>query len=176
MVALISIQIADLNRTEKPLTIVFYFALFSAPITAMALPFVATVHDAQGWLAAARHRPRRRARAVAADAAALRFGTVASVIVMDYSGAVLGDAVRLAPVRHAAAHEHLGRGAAWCVIAGLVIAWREHRLVRAARPLVPAEEPDLDPAGFVLDHSLRIKGLKQWFAKSSWRSVSPPSR
>jgi drug/metabolite transporter (DMT)-like permease len=50
MIALISIQIADLNRTEKPLTIVFYFALFSAPLTALSLPFVATAHDPQGWL------------------------------------------------------------------------------------------------------------------------------
>src|SRR5690606_35554087 len=37
MVALISIQIADLNRTDKPLTIVFYFALFSTPLTALSL-------------------------------------------------------------------------------------------------------------------------------------------
>ena len=49
MVALISIQIADLNRTDKPLTIVFYFALFSVPMTAVALPFVMTRHDAADW-------------------------------------------------------------------------------------------------------------------------------
>jgi drug/metabolite transporter (DMT)-like permease len=30
---------------DKPLTIVFYFALFSAPMTALSLPFVATAHD-----------------------------------------------------------------------------------------------------------------------------------
>src|SRR5690606_37994632 len=49
MIALISIQIADLNRTDKPLAIVFYFALFSVPITALAMPFVMGQHDAQTW-------------------------------------------------------------------------------------------------------------------------------
>ena len=84
MVALISIQIADLNRTDKPLTIVFYFALFSVPMTALALPFVMTAHDTAGWLLLL-------AIGIAGVigqlllTAALRFGAVASVIVMDYS-------------------------------------------------------------------------------------------
>ena len=49
MIALISIQVADLNRTDKPLTIVFYFACVTTPITALALPFVMTAHDSTGW-------------------------------------------------------------------------------------------------------------------------------
>jgi drug/metabolite transporter (DMT)-like permease len=128
MVALISIQIADLNRTDKPLTIVFYFALFSAPMTAVALPFVMTAHDLAGWLLLL---------AIGAFGvlgqllltAALRFGAVASVIVMDYSqlfwatlyGWLLFD--NLPPAS-------TWLGTPLIVAAGLVIAWREHRLSR----------------------------------------------
>jgi drug/metabolite transporter (DMT)-like permease len=128
MVALISIQIADLNRTDKPLTIVFYFALFSAPMTAVALPFVMTRHDAAGW-----------ALLFAIGAfgvlgqllltAALRFGAVASVIVMDYSQlfwATLYGWTLFAALPPASTW----LGAPLIIVAGLVIAWREHRLAR----------------------------------------------
>lgn len=128
MVALISIQIADLNRTDKPVTIVFYFALFSVPMTALALPFVMTAHDSAGWLLLL-------AIGIAGVigqlllTAALRFGAVASVIVMDYSslfwatlyGWLLFDS--LPP-------PSTWLGAPLIIAAGLVIAWREHRLSR----------------------------------------------
>ncbi len=85
MIALISIQIADLNKTDKPLTIVFYFALFSTLITAPALPFVISSHDTTGWLLLL-GIGLAGALGQLLLTAALRFGTVASVIVMDYSG------------------------------------------------------------------------------------------
>jgi drug/metabolite transporter (DMT)-like permease len=126
MVALISIQIADLNRTDKPLTIVFYFALFSVPMTAVALPFVMTRHGAGDW-----------ALLLAIGAfgvlgqllltAALRFGAVASVIVMDYSQlfwATLYGWALFASLPPASTW----LGAPLIIAAGLVIAWREHRL------------------------------------------------
>jgi drug/metabolite transporter (DMT)-like permease len=128
MVALISIQIADLNRTDKPVTIVFYFASFSVPMTAMALPFVMTSHDSTGWLLIL---------AIGVFGvigqllltAALRFGAVASVIVMDYSslfwatlyGWLFFDSLPPAST---------WLGAPLIIAAGLVIAWREHRLSR----------------------------------------------
>ena len=131
MIALISIQIADLNKTEKPLTIVFYFALFSAPLAALSLPFVATAHDPQDWwlllgigLAGALGQ--------LLLTAALRFGTVASVIVMDYSGlfwATLYGWLLFAMLPPASTWI----GAPLIVAAGLIIAWREHRLARPAR-------------------------------------------
>ena len=128
MVALISIQIADLNRTDKPLTIVFYFALFSAPMTAVALPFVMTRHGAGDWLLLF---------AIGAFGvlgqllltAALRFGAVASVIVMDYSSlfwATLYGWWLFASLPPSSTW----LGAPLIVAAGLVIAWREHRLSR----------------------------------------------
>ncbi|MEO6387541.1 MAG: DMT family transporter [Croceibacterium sp.] len=130
MVALISIQIADLNRTEQPLTIVFYFALFSAPVCALAMPFVATAHDGFGWLLMLGIGLTGAAGQLLLTAA-LRFGKVASVIVMDYSslfwatlyGWLLFDF--LPP-------SSTWLGAPLIVIAGLVIAWREHHLARPA--------------------------------------------
>ncbi len=87
MVALISIQVADLNRTDKPLTIVFWFAAFTTPLAALFLPFVMTAHSAFEW-----------ALLIAIGViggfgqllltASLRFGQIASVIVMDYSALV----------------------------------------------------------------------------------------
>lgn len=128
MVALISIQIADLNRTDKPVTIVFYFALFSVPMTALALPFVARPHDTEGWLLLL---------AIGGTGvigqllltAALRFGAVASVIVMDYSSlfwATLYGWLFFASLPPPSTW----LGTPLIVAAGLVIAWREHRLAR----------------------------------------------
>ena len=49
-IALLSILIKDLNRSEKPLTIVFYFAAFTTPLLAFGLPFVDMAHDMGTWL------------------------------------------------------------------------------------------------------------------------------
>jgi drug/metabolite transporter (DMT)-like permease len=128
MIALISIQIADLNRTEQPLTIVFYFACVTAPLTALALPFVMKPHDTHGWLLLL-------AIGLAGSVgqllltAALRFGKVASVIVMDYSG------LFWATLYGWLLFDMLPPSTTWLgvpliVAAGLIIAWREHRLTR----------------------------------------------
>ncbi|MBN9506202.1 MAG: DMT family transporter [Altererythrobacter sp.] len=128
MVALISIQIADLNRTDQPLTIVFYFALFSAPLTAIALPFVATTHDWHGGLLLLGIGLAGSAGQLLLTAA-LRFGKVASVIVMDYSAlfwATLYGSLLFGVLPPASTW----LGVPLIVAAGLVIAWREHRLTR----------------------------------------------
>ena len=128
MIALISIQIADLNRTDKPLTIVFYFALFSAPLTALSLPFVMTDHDSQGWLLLL-GIGLTGALGQLLLTAALRFGKVASVIVMDYSGlfwATLYGWLLFGMLPPASTW----MGVPLIVAAGLIIAWREHRLTR----------------------------------------------
>ena len=128
MIALISIQIADLNRTDKPLTIVFYFALFTTPLTALSLPFVMTAHDADGWLLLL-GIGLAGALGQLLLTAALRFGKVASVIVMDYSGlfwATLYGWLLFGMLPPASTW----LGAPLVVVAGLVIAWREHRLTR----------------------------------------------
>jgi drug/metabolite transporter (DMT)-like permease len=47
MVALISIQVRDLTRTDEPLSIVFWFAALSTPLLALFLPFYATAHTGE---------------------------------------------------------------------------------------------------------------------------------
>jgi len=126
MIGLISIQIADLNRTEQPLVIVFYFALFSSIVLAPAMPFVMRPHDATGWLLLGA----LGAAGIVGQlllTAALRFGRVASVIVMDYSSLFWATLYgwllfgMLPPTS-------TWFGAPLVIGAGMVIAWREHRL------------------------------------------------
>ncbi|MGX7894841.1 DMT family transporter [Tsuneonella sp. HG222] len=128
MIGLISIQIADLGRTEQPLVIVFYFALFSTLLLAPAMPFVMQGHDTTTWLIVG---------AVGASGlvgqllltAASRLGRVASVIVMDYSSlfwATLYGWLLFSTLPPTSTWF----GAPLVIGAGLVIAWREHRLRR----------------------------------------------
>ena len=131
MVALISIQIADLNRTDKPLAIVFYFAAFSSPMTAIALPFVGQSHDATGWLLIAAIGVTGLVGQLLLTAA-LRFGSLSSVIVMDYSS------LFWATLYGFLLFDTLPPGSTWfgaplIAGAGIVIAWREHVLARQRR-------------------------------------------
>jgi drug/metabolite transporter (DMT)-like permease len=138
MIALISIQIADLNRTDKPLTIVFYFALFSAPLAALSLPFVATAHDPGGWLLLL-GIGLAGALGQLLLTAALRFGSVASVIVMDYSG-LFWAALYGWLLFETLPPPTTWLGAPLIVAAGLIIAWREHKFARRpVRDVAPAE-------------------------------------
>lgn len=131
MVALISIQIADLNRTDKPLTIVFWFAAVSTPVAAIFLPFVMTAHDPVTWALLAGVGITGTAGQFLLTAA-LRYGAVASVIVMDYSALVW------ATLYGWLIWDHLPPTATWfgapmIIAAGMIIAWREHSLAKARR-------------------------------------------
>ncbi|MFZ9395117.1 MAG: DMT family transporter [Erythrobacter sp.] len=126
MIALISIYIRDLAQTEDSLTIVFYFSLLSLPPLLLALPFVWHDKSSEQW-----------ALLVALGVAgllgqylltsALRYGSVASVVVMDYSALIwatlfgwwLFDSLPSAAT---------WLGAPLVIGAGILIAWREHRL------------------------------------------------
>lgn len=131
MVALISIQVADLGKTESSATIVFWFAVMSSSVLALALPFVAQPHDAGEWLLLGAIGFTGTLGQMLLTLA-LRLGAVASVIVMDYSmlfwatiyGWLIWD--RLPPAS-------TWLGAPLVVGAGLVIAWREHVLLRQRR-------------------------------------------
>lgn len=131
MVALISIQVRDLTRTDKPLSIVFWFAALSLPVLALGLPFVASAHTPQQWALLA-------ALGVLGCigqlllTASLRFGQVATVIVMDYSALVWATLYGWTiwgevPTRAT------WLGAPLILAAGLIILWREHRLGRERR-------------------------------------------
>jgi drug/metabolite transporter (DMT)-like permease len=124
MVALISIQIRDLGRTEEPLSIVFWFATISAPILAIGLPFVATSHTAWQWFLLLGGGVLGLVGQLLLTAS-LRYGQVASVIVMDYSALVW------ATLYGWLIWEELPPFSTWLgapviIAAGAVIAWREH--------------------------------------------------
>lgn len=138
MIALISIQIADMSRTEKPISIVFYFAVVSAPICALGLPFVMTEHSLFVWGLLA------LLAFVGAIGqflltAALRYGEVSSVIVMDYSSLFWAGLYGWA-VFGALPSSSTWTGAPLIVAAGLTITWREHVLAKR-RARKQAEEP-----------------------------------
>ena len=128
MIGLISIQIADLNRTDKPIVIVFYFGLFSTLVLAPAMPFVHASHTTADWLLLLAIGLSGTVGQLLLTAA-LRFGRVSSVLAMDYSSLFWATLygwllfTTLPPTS-------TWFGAPIIIGAGLVIAWREHRLTR----------------------------------------------
>ncbi|WFL77877.1 DMT family transporter [Altererythrobacter arenosus] len=130
-IAIISIYIRDLAQTEDSITIVFYFALFTTPLLTLVLPWFWTAKSPEQWALLGAIGLVGLVGQILLTAA-LRFGQVASVIVMDYSSLVwatlLGWAVfdRLPPAI-------TWIGAPLIIGAGLLIAWREHRLALGPR-------------------------------------------
>ena len=128
MIAVISLQIRDLGRTEPPTATVFYFALFGTAMMAPLLPFFITHHTGQQWLMLLAMGTAGTVGQLLLTAA-LRYGTVASVVVMDYTALIwttlFGWRVfaQLPPAT-------TWLGAPLIVAAGLVITWREHRLMK----------------------------------------------
>lgn len=127
-IAVINYQIRDLGRTEEPITTAFYFAAFGTPMAAIALPFFITPHTTEQWLVLMAIGVTGTGGQILL-AASLRFGAVASVIVMDYTSLIWATLYgwlvwdKLPP-------STTWLGAPLIVAAGLVIAWREHRLGR----------------------------------------------
>jgi drug/metabolite transporter (DMT)-like permease len=126
MVALISIQVRDLGRTELPLTIVFWFSALCVPLAAIPAWLNATPHDATTWLLILGIGVTGALGQIMLTAS-LRLGNVSSVIVMDYSQ--FGWAMLWGFL----IFDHLPPTATWIgapviIAAGLIIVWREHRL------------------------------------------------
>ena len=118
MVALISIQLRDLGRTEEPVSIVFWFSAFCAPPMALFMVWTGLPHhDAAGWAMLCGICGTGLAAQLLMTAA-LRYGRLSRVFVMDYSQTWIG-----APA---------------IIAAGLIIAWREQVRGSAAGPRPPA--------------------------------------
>lgn len=136
LVAIISLQIRDLTSTESPVAVVFYFALFGSLLLLIPMLLYRSPHSPALW-----------AEIIAMGTigtlaqmlltAALRYGSAASVLVMDYATliwtTVYGWAIfdQLPPA-------HTWAGAPLIVAAGMVIALREHRRHRQ-QPKIKAE-------------------------------------
>lgn len=129
MVALISFQIQDLNTTENPWSIVFWFAALTTPVAALALPFVMAAHDPVTW-ALILGMGVVGAAAQMLLTTSLRFGSAAVILLMDYT-ALLWASFYGYYVFDRAAPASLWLGAPLIIGAGLLIAWRERQLARA---------------------------------------------
>ena len=132
MVAIISIQVRDLGRTEESLSIVFWFAALSSPVLALGLPFYMTHHTPLQWGLLLLGGVLGCVGQILLTAA-LRFGQVASVVVMDYSSLVW------ATLYGWLLWDHLPPASTWLgapliIAAGLVIVWREHLHAKALSP------------------------------------------
>ena len=131
MVAMISFQLQDLNTTENPWSIVFWFAALTTPVAALALPFVATAHDPLTW-ALILGMGVIGAVAQMLLTTSLRFGSAAVILLMDYT-ALLWASFYGYYVFDRAAPASLWVGAPLIIGAGLLIAWRQRQLAKAKR-------------------------------------------
>ena len=128
LIAVINFQIRDLGRTEHPITTSFYFAAFGAPLAAVALPFYMTAHTPAQWGLLIGIGVTGTLFQLLLTAS-LRYGAVASVIVMDYTSLVWATGYGwLLWDRFPPASTWLG--APLIIAAGLVIIWREHHLAK----------------------------------------------
>ena len=139
MVAIVSIQIRDLGRTEPPQATVFYFSLFGTLSLAPLMPFVMIHHNPVQWLELLGIGLAGTIGQLLLTAA-LRFGTVASVVAMDYTTLIwttlFGWKIfdQLPPASTWA-------GAPLIVAAGLLITLREHHASRRADPEMLGVQP-----------------------------------
>lgn len=132
LVTVVNYQLRDLGRTEEPIRSVFYFAAFGAPMAGLALPFFVTGHDGAQWLLLMGIGTAGMLGQLLM-AASLRHGAVASVVVMDYTALIW------ATLYGWLIWDHVPPATTWLgapliVAAGLLIAWREHRLSRPPSP------------------------------------------
>ena len=128
LVALISYQIQDLNQTENPWTIVFWFTALTAPLLLLLMPFFAAAHDAETWgivLAMALCG----ALAQILLTASLRFGSAGMVLLMDYTSLLWATWYGYT-VFEREPSPSLWLGAPLIIAAGLLIAWRERMLAK----------------------------------------------
>ena len=138
MISLISYQIQDLNTTESPWSIIFWFALLSTPVLALALPFVFTAHDPETWAILL-------AMAVCGALAqilltsSLRFGSASVVLLMDYTSLLWATWYGYS-VFDRAAPASLWLGAPMIIGAGVLIAWRERQNARKTRQTAADKE------------------------------------
>lgn len=137
MVTIISFQIRDLARTEPAISCVFWFAFFGALIMAVGLPYYGRAHAPTEWLLLAGIGLTGTFAQILMTSA-LRFGQVATVMVMDYSMLVWATFYGWL-VWGGFPSQATWIGAPLIIGAGMIVIWREHKL---SRPVSPASSLD----------------------------------
>lgn len=140
MVAMISYQIQDLNKTESPWTIIFWFTALTAPILLLAMPFVGSNHDADTWLIILA-MALCGALAQILLTSSLRFGSAGVVLLMDYTSLLWATWYGFT-VFDRAPPTTLWIGAPLIIGAGLLIAWRERQIVKRLQK-IETDYPEL---------------------------------
>jgi len=128
MVALISFQIQDLNKTESPWSIVFWFTALSLPALLIALPLFWSSHSAWAWALIFGTAIMGGIVQILLTTS-LRFGSAAVILLMDYT-ALLWATWYGYTIFDRAAPPTLWLGAPLIIIAGALIAYRERLLAR----------------------------------------------
>jgi drug/metabolite transporter (DMT)-like permease len=131
LVATISFQIQDLNKTEAPWSIVFWFTALTTPLMLIALPFVFQPHDGETW-AIIVAMALCGALAQILLTSSLRFGSAGVILLMDYTSLLWATWYGYT-VFDRAPPTSLWLGAPLIIAAGLLIAWRQHRLSAARK-------------------------------------------
>ncbi len=126
LVSLISFQIQDLNKSENPWGIVFWFTAITTPIMALVLPFFIGSHDSETWLVIIGMAAAGALGQILLTTS-LRFGSAAVIIVMDYTS-LLWATLYGAIIFSATPSAMLWLGAPLIIAAGLLIAYRERRI------------------------------------------------
>ncbi len=126
MTAAVTIQIRTLSRTETTGAIVFWFSLSSLVPLGILMPFFAGGHGPMGWVFIAL-LSLSGAGAQICLTASLRFAPVSVVMPMDYSALLWGTFYGWLLFDQLPAST-TWIGAPIVIAAGVIIAWREHRL------------------------------------------------
>ena len=125
-VAITSLQIRDMGRTEGAATTVFWFSALSVIPMGLLLPFFITPHNGYEWMLLAGIGALGGIGQIGLTAA-LRLAPVSTVIGMDYIS-LLWSSLFGWLIWNYVPGPATWIGAAIIIVSGLYIAWREHRL------------------------------------------------
>jgi len=131
LTAAVTIVIRRLGATEAAATTVFWFAVSSLVPLALLMPWFAEAHDPVTWAIVA-GLSLAGGLAQLTLTGALRLAPVALVMPMDYTSLIWATLFGFLLFGQLPT-EWTWIGAPVIIASGLVILWREHRLVRAAR-------------------------------------------
>lgn len=145
IVATVSFQIRDLARTDTPISMVFWFAVFGALGASVFLPFYGRIHSWDVYLLLF-------ALGLAGTlgqffiAASLRHAPVATVVVIDYVSLIWATTYGLVIFDSWPPHT-TWLGAPLIIAAGLIITWREHFLAKRISPTSSLDSSALEEVG-----------------------------